>query len=99
MNPTTPTDGVRDGEDNKLKQQVNQYLFDIKRMVRNKAYWNAAKTSHDLYQLLNAQPYVEANNPDTYPAVIDLATNSPEATTNPSNPPLSAPIEPEKTDE
>jgi hypothetical protein len=49
-------------DEDKLKQQVSQMVFDIKRHVRKKAYWNATKVSHELFELLNKQPYIEEDN-------------------------------------
>lgn len=49
-------------EEEKLKQQVNQYVFDIRKQVTKKAYWNATKLAHELFELLNKQPYVEEDN-------------------------------------
>lgn len=48
--------------EDELKSQVNQLVFDIRAQVQKKAYWNATKTAHNLYELLNSQPYVESNN-------------------------------------
>jgi len=52
----------KESTEDKLKQQVSQYLFDIKKQVSQKAYWNATKLAHELYELLNKQPYIEADN-------------------------------------
>lgn len=52
----------KESSEDKLKQQVSQYLFDIKKQVSKKAYWNATKLSHELYTLLEKQPYVESDN-------------------------------------
>lgn len=53
----------KDLPENTLKQDVGQLLFDIRKQVRNRAYWNATQLAHDLFELLNSQPYVEKNNP------------------------------------
>ena len=45
-----------------LKQKVNQYVFEIRRLVTKKAYWKATKESHELFELLEKLPYVEADN-------------------------------------
>lgn len=49
--------------DNEIKQQVSQYIFDIRKQVAKKAYWNATKLTHELFELLEKQPYVEVDNP------------------------------------
>lgn len=46
-----------------VKQQVNQYVFDIRVQARKKAYWNATKLAHELFKFLDSQPYIESDNP------------------------------------
>lgn len=49
----------KETDHDKLKIQANQYMFDIRHSINRKEYWDATKLVHELYELLNMQPYHE----------------------------------------
>lgn len=42
--------------------KMRDLVWEIRNAIKKKAFWNARKATEELSKLLDAQPYVEANN-------------------------------------